>query len=354
MAHDLIIRNGTVVDGTGAPARRADVAVDGGRVVAIEHLDGVAAKRVIDADGRVVTPGFVDLHSHFDAQIGWDPLLSSSCWHGVTTVLMGNCGMSFAPLRRGDHEVLARMMESVEDIPGDSIIDGLAWNWETYGDYLDAIESLPKGINVGGMVGHVAMRYYVMGERSIEDVAMTDSELAAFEALAAGALADGALGISTSRSLVHRVPDGRHVPGTWADARELGALGRALKAHPGAIFEGAPRFTHADGTTPRIEEETAMFVDIARHSGAPTTFQPFDAQERSGPLAIGIARRGRSERKRRERSPANNAPRDRRVVFARGKYAVGSRARVAGAAKPVAERSARRVARAATSSATHR
>ncbi len=272
MAHDLILRGGTVVDGTGAPTRRADVAVDGDTIVAVGDLSGVAAKREVDAEGRFVTPGFVDLHSHFDAQVGWDPLLSSSCWHGVTSVLMGNCGMSFAPLRPGDNETLARMMESVEDIPGDSIIAGLKWNWETYGEYLDAVDALPKGVNVGGMVGHVAMRYYVMGERSMDDVALTDDELSALEHVATDALRSGALGVSTSRSLVHRAPDGRHVPGTWADNRELGALASALAKFPNAIFEGAPRFTHADGKTPRIEEETEMFIAVARASGARTTF----------------------------------------------------------------------------------
>ena len=272
MTHDLILRGGTVVDGTGAPGRRADVAVDGDAIVAVGDLKGVGAKREIDAEGRLVTPGFVDLHSHFDAQVGWDPLLSSSCWHGVTSVLMGNCGMSFAPLRPGDNETLARMMESVEDIPGDSIIAGLKWNWESYGEYLNAVDALPKGVNVGGMVGHVAMRYYVMGERSMDDVALSDDELAALERVATEALRSGALGVSTSRSLVHRAPDGRHVPGTWADNRELGALAAALAKHPNAIFEGAPRFTHADGKTPRVEDETEMFIAVARASGARTTF----------------------------------------------------------------------------------
>ncbi len=272
MAFDLIIRGGLVVDGTGAPARRADVAVDGDRVVAIDDLGGTGARRVIDAEGRYVTPGFVDMHSHFDAQIGWDPLLSSSCWHGVTSVLMGNCGMSFAPLRAGDHETLARMMESVEDIPGDSIIAGLPWTWETYGEYLDFVDAMPKGINVGGMVGHVAMRYYVAGERSIDESPLTDDELTQLEAVACAALDAGALGVSTSRSLVHRVPDGRHVPGTWADRRELSALAGALAKYPHAIFEGAPRFTESDGRTPRIEDETSMFVDVARASGRNTTF----------------------------------------------------------------------------------
>ena len=272
MTHDLVIRGGTIVDGSGAGAYRADLAIDGGTITAIGSVDA-GARRTIDADGAIVTPGFVDLHSHFDAQIGWDPLLSSSCWHGVTTVLMGNCGMSFAPLRPGDHETLARMMESVEDIPGDSIIEGLAWNWETYGEYLDAVDALPKGVNVGGLIGHVALRYYVMGARSIDhDSVPTDDELAAMTSLAREALAAGAIGVSTSRSLTHRVPDLRNVPGTWADARELAALAEALREFPHAIFEGAPRFTHEDGSTPRIEEEFDLFAAVARAAGCRTTF----------------------------------------------------------------------------------
>jgi N-acyl-D-aspartate/D-glutamate deacylase len=272
MVHDLIVRGGTVIDGTGRPGSRADVAIDGDRVVAVGKVDD-AARRTIDADGALVTPGFVDLHSHFDAQIGWDPLLSSSCWHGVTSVLMGNCGMSFAPLRPGDSETLARMMESVEDIPGDSIIAGLGWDWESYGEYLDAVDALPKGINVAGMAGHVALRYYVMGERSIDDDSRpTDDELAELTRLADEALAAGAFGISTSRSIVHRVPDGRFVPGTFADERELLALGAALARHPDSIFEGAPRFSQADGVTPRIEEELDLFAAVSRASGRRTTF----------------------------------------------------------------------------------
>lgn len=277
MAHDLIIRGGTVVDGTGAPSRTADVAIDGERVSAIGNLRGVSAQRTIDADGHLVTPGFVDLHSHFDAQIGWDPLLSSSCWHGVTTVLMGNCGMSFAPVGPEDGPVLAHMMESVEDIPARSILAGLPWTWDTYGEYLDVVETLPKGVNVAGMVGHVALRYRVMGERSIDAdessaVAPSPEELAAMATLAREALRSGALGISTSRSLVHRVPDGRHVPGTWADRLELLALGSVLAEFPGTIFEGAPRFTEADGVTPRVLDEFEHFAVLSATAGCRTTF----------------------------------------------------------------------------------
>ena len=153
MNHDIIIRNGTVVDGTGAPARRADVGISGDQITQIVGLDdgGVEGKAVreIDAEGRLVTPGFVDIHTHLDAQLAWDPIGTSSCWHGVTSVVMGNCGITFAPCKPEDRATLAEMMESVEDIPARAILDGLPWDWETYGEYYDSIDRLPKGPNVG-------------------------------------------------------------------------------------------------------------------------------------------------------------------------------------------------------------
>ena len=158
MAHELIIRNGTVVDGTGAVAVRADVAVDGDRITAIGDLSGAMATNEIDATGLTVTPGFVDLHTHLDAQIGWDPYMTSSSWHGVTTVLMGNCGVTFAPVRPESREYLAEMMESVDDIPRQAIIDGLPWDWSTFPEYLDSVQRLDPALNVVGMVGHALPR----------------------------------------------------------------------------------------------------------------------------------------------------------------------------------------------------
>ena len=160
----LFRSGGQVVDGTGAPARVADVGIVDDRITAIGAIGGRGA-REIDATDRLVTPGFVDLHTHLDAQIAWDPMLTSSCWHGVTSVVLGNCGVTFAPVRAEDHGYLAEMMESVEDIPKRSILDGLPWDWETYGEYLDVLEAMPKGINVGGMVGHCAVRYHAMGDQ---------------------------------------------------------------------------------------------------------------------------------------------------------------------------------------------
>ena len=163
MSHDLIIRNGNIVDGLGRAPVIGDIAIEGNRIVAIGSVSG-KGKRELDAGGLVVTPGFVDLHTHFDAQVGWDPQLTPASWHGVTTALMGNCGVTFAPVRDADKETLAIMMESVEDIPRHAIMTGLSWNWNSYGEYLDSIEKLSPAINLAGMVGHAAARFYVMGE----------------------------------------------------------------------------------------------------------------------------------------------------------------------------------------------
>ena len=176
MAHDLVIRGGTVVDGTGAEAKQADVAIDGDTVVEVGEITQ-EGKKEIDATGKLVTPGFVDIHTHLDAQLGWDPLGSSSCWYGVTSVVLGNCGVTFAPVNPGGQDFLAEMMESVEDIPAESILDGLPWNWNTYGEYLDVLETFPKGVNVGGMVGHCAVRVAAMGDRSLDEEPATAEDI---------------------------------------------------------------------------------------------------------------------------------------------------------------------------------
>jgi len=273
MAHDLVITGGTVVDGTGAPGRRADVAVDGDRITAVGDVDAGGAGRVIDAEGRLVTPGFVDLHSHLDAQVGWDPLMSSSCWHGVTSVVMGNCGMTFAPVRPGQAETLATMMESVEDIPAACILDGLSWEWESYGEYLDAVGSLPLGINAGGYVGDVAIRTYVCGEAACEpDFAATDDQLATMAAIVRDAIVAGALGYSVSRSLFHRVPDGRNVPGTWSAPEEFFAIAGPLGELGRGVLESAPRYNEENGHGSRVEEELAWMAELSRRTGRPFSF----------------------------------------------------------------------------------
>lgn len=271
MTHDLVIRNGLVVDGTGAPARRADVAIDGTRVSAIGTVDA-RGTRELDAEGRVVTPGFVDIHTHLDAQIAWDPLGTSSCWHGVTSVVLGNCGVSFAPCAPDERAYLAELMESVEDIPAASILDGLAWDWTTYGEYLGAIDRLPKGLNVGGMVGHCAVRHHVMGERGLDEAPATVDDIAAMCDVVDEAMAAGALGFATSRTLLHRVPDGRPVPGTWATTDELYAIGDVLGRHRRGVFEVAPRFEGAGKDPGHTAAEVHWMAEIRRRTGRPVTF----------------------------------------------------------------------------------
>lgn len=242
MAHDIIIRNGTVIDGTGTPGIRADVAIDADRVTAIGDLSGAEAKREIDARGLTVTPGFVDLHTHLDAQIAWDPMMTSSSWHGVTTVLMGNCGVTFAPVAPENRVFLAEMMESVEDIPRDAILNGLSWDWETYPQYLDAVEKMRPALNVVGMVGHCALRYHVMGERALSDEEPTTEEMGQIRDLTAESIAGGAVGFSTSRILIHLVPDGRQVPGTFAKAEEYFAVADGMNDAGGGLFQSVPDF----------------------------------------------------------------------------------------------------------------
>lgn len=273
MAHDLVITGGTVVDGTGGPSRRADVAIDGDRITAVGQVDAGGAGRVIDAEGRLVTPGFVDLHSHLDAQVGWDPTMSSSCWHGVTSVVMGNCGMTFAPVHPGQADLLATAMESVEDIPASCILDGLPWDWESYGEYLDAVDALPKGINAGGYVGDVAVRLYVAGDAACEpDFVASDDQLARMADQVGAAMEAGAFGYSISRSLFHRVPDGRNVPGTWSDPSEFFRIAAPLAELGRGVLESAPRYNLENQPGDRVEEELAWMAEISRVLGRPFSF----------------------------------------------------------------------------------
>jgi N-acyl-D-amino-acid deacylase len=195
--HDLVIRGGTVVDGTGAPAVTADVAIDDGLVVEVGRVDGTA-RRVLDADGLLVTPGFVDVHTHFDGQATWDPHLTPSCWHGVTTAMLGNCGVGFAPVRPDAHEHLVELMEGVEDIPGTALHEGIQWDWETFPEYLDALARMPRAVDVGAMVPHAALRAYVMHEREHGDATVDD--LAAMTGILRASIEAGALGFSTGRT----------------------------------------------------------------------------------------------------------------------------------------------------------
>ncbi|MCY4059162.1 MAG: amidohydrolase family protein [Gammaproteobacteria bacterium] len=226
MAHDIVIRGGELVDGTGADPVSGDLAIDDGLITTVGKVDG-KGKREIDAKGLAVTPGFVDLHTHLDAQIGWDPSLTPVSWHGVTTALLGNCGVTFAPCKPEDVELLAGMMETVEDIPKNAILTGLPWDWEDYGGYLDAIERLEPAINVAGMVGHCAVRFYVMGERAVEEQA-SDAERKRMADVVAHSIDRGAVGFSTNRYPPHKLPDGRSIPGTFAEVGELVEIAKAV------------------------------------------------------------------------------------------------------------------------------
>ena len=255
MSHDLVIRGGTVVDGTGAEPFTADIAVDGDQIAEIGKVAG-KGKQEIQADGLKVSPGFIDLHTHMDAQIGWDRNVTSVSWHGVTTALFGNCGVTFAPCKAADRDFLAGMMETVEDIPKKAILHGLSWNWESYGGYLEALEALGPAINICGLVGHCATRFYVMGERAVEEPA-TDDEIRQIAELAAQSVKEGAVGFSTNRFPPHRLPDGRSIPGTFADRDELRAVAKAVGKH-GGIMQTVSDFSDFDAEMDLIADEARM------------------------------------------------------------------------------------------------
>ena len=243
MVHDTIISGGTLVDGSGADARRADVAIDDGRISRVGELSEASAKRTLDATGKIVTPGFIDLHTHLDAQIGWEPEMRPSSYHGVTTALIGNCGVTFAPCAEDNRRYLAKLMEAVENIAADAIMDGLPWNWTSFGEYLESVQALRPALNVVGLVGHSAIRFEAMGDKSCDEgVQADDQELAHIVHLVKESIRGGAVGFSTSRFLGHRVPDGRLTPGTWADPRETEAIQQAVvdAGGRGGLFQVAP------------------------------------------------------------------------------------------------------------------
>jgi N-acyl-D-aspartate/D-glutamate deacylase len=244
---DLKITNGTVVDGTGADRFRADVGIKDGKIVEIRRrgdgdpeLEGAAAE-TIDARGKVVAPGFVDIHTHYDGQVSWDSLLEPSSGHGVTTVVTGNCGVGFAPVRPGREDWLIGLMEGVEDIPGTALTEGISWGWESYPEYLDVIEKQDLAIDVGSQIAHGAVRAYAMGDRGARNEPATPDDIAAMARIVQEGIEAGALGFSTSRTIGHRAIDGEPVPGTYAAEDELFGLGRAMAAGGRAVFELAPQ-----------------------------------------------------------------------------------------------------------------
>jgi len=238
--HDLVIRGGTVVDGTGAPSRTADITVDRGRITGVGSFAGEAATRTVDADGLLVTPGWVDIHTHYDGQATWDEVLAPTSSHGVTTIVTGNCGVGFAPARPDRHEWLIGLMEGVEDIPGTALTEGLQWGWESFPEYLDTLDQMKWTMDVGTQIAHGAVRSYVMGDRGARNEAATPEDIRAMKQLVKEAIAAGALGFSTSRTIAHTAIDGEPVPGTFAAEDELFGIGSALGELGTGIFELAP------------------------------------------------------------------------------------------------------------------
>ena len=263
---DLTIRNGLLVDGTGAPARPADVVVAGDRIVEVTGPgQGPAGHREIDADGRLVTPGFVDIHTHYDGQATWDPEMTPSGWHGVTTVVMGNCGVGFAPADPARRDWLIQLMEGVEDIPGTALAEGMSWNWESFPEYLDELDSMPRVMDVAAQIPHGAVRGYVMGERGAANEPASAEDIALMSKLVEEGLRAGAVGFTTTRTVLHRAKDGELAAGTTAEVEELLGLGDALGAAGTGVFGVA-----SDMIDPTPEFD--WMIEISRRTGRPVTF----------------------------------------------------------------------------------
>ncbi len=275
---DSVIRGGTIVDGTGAPGVRGDVGVRDGRLVQVGGTVTEAAREEIDADGAIVTPGWIDVHTHYDGQVSWDDAMDPSAGNGATTVVMGNCGVGFAPVRPGQEQTLIELMEGVEDIPGTALYEGIEWGrWESFAEYLDYIASRRYALDIGAQIPHGSVRYYVMGERGVANEDATADDIAVQARLVGEAIAAGALGFSTSRTIGHRSLWGSPVPGTFAADEELLAIARAMGAVGRGVFEMIPAGTvgklealGGERTTP--EAEHALMDAVARASGRPVTF----------------------------------------------------------------------------------
>ena len=271
MKHDLIISGGTVIDGTGAPGFIADVAVRDGKISAVGHKLGAARERV-DAKGLFVTPGFVDVHTHYDGQVMWDTTLAPIVWHGVSTAVIGNCGVGFAPARPEGRDYLVNLMASVEDIPADALAAGIGWNWETYPEYLDAVAAKRRTIDIASMITHCSLRAYVMGDRAHDEPA--PAEITAMADLVREAVRAGAVGVSTSRTVLHTTIEGRTVPGTDASEAELTALARAAREGGGGVrgvLEVSPPGV-AFAEPVDLVDAVDMLIRVARESRCPVVF----------------------------------------------------------------------------------
>lgn len=263
--HTTVITGANLVDGTGEPARIADVAFANGRITEVSEPGSIStahAHRVVNADGRLLTPGWVDVHTHYDAQATWDPWLTPSSWHGVTTVVMGNCGVGFAPAAPDRHEWLIDLMEGVEDIPGSAMVEGITWEWSSFPEYLDALERRPHVLNIGTQIGHGALRAFVMGDRGAANEPATPDDIAKMSSLTQEALHAGALGFSTSRTPLHRSKQGVLVPGTNASPDELWGIADAMKRVGHGIFQFSPEHS-------RIPvDEWPWMQELASRTGA--------------------------------------------------------------------------------------
>ncbi len=269
--HDLVIRHGTVVDGSGAPAREGDVAIEDDRIVTVGEVSA-AGRREIDARGKLVIPGLVDCHTHYAAQATWDSLLTPSSWHGVTTVVMGNCGVGFAPAAPDRHDWLIALMEGVEEIPGAAMVEGIEWAWESFPEYLDALERRPRALDVATQVPHGAVRAYVMGERGAKNEEATPEDIARMAAIVREGVAAGALGFSTSRTLIHKASDGEWVPGTFASEAEVLGIGRVLGELGAGVFQMTSNHHGMDGEFPWMKR-------LAAETGQPVTFNLVQTDE---------------------------------------------------------------------------
>ena len=272
MQYDLIIQNGTVIDGSGLPRFRADVGIIDGKIASIGRIRGESAKETVDAEGHVVAPGFIDGHTHMDAQVSWDPLGTCSCWHGITSVIMGNCGFSLAPCKESEKDMVMRNLERAEDIAPEAMNAGINWTWETFPEYLESVERLPKGINYGAYMGHSALRTYIMGERAFTEEA-SESDLERMKQQVREAIQAGAMGFTTSRTRNHQTPQRQPVASrlaTWEEVRQLvGVMGEC----GAGIFEIAGEDTGRDPE--RIADYQARLKALAVETGVPVTYGMF-------------------------------------------------------------------------------
>ena len=280
--HDMVIRGGTIVDGTGAARFTGDIAIDNGLISQVGKVSG-SGKEEIDAAGMVVAPGWVDVHTHYDGQATWDQEMAPSSWHGVTTVVMGNCGVGFAPAKPDRHEWLISLMEGVEDIPGTALSEGMSWNWETFPEYLDELERMPRTVDIGTHVPHGAVRAYVLGDREQPGAIPTTEDIAEMSRIVEEGVRAGALGFSTSRTVLHRSIDGELVPGTTATAEELIEIGRGMGRVGYGVFEMASDLM-------REWDEFGWMGKLSRETGLPVTFAALQSIAKEQPLEEQIER----------------------------------------------------------------